>query len=90
MQTRHLIDRSVRIIFQLAALISVLILLGIFGMLLVNGIKAFSDISVGEFFFSADWNPAAYGQYVSGDYRRDDHRRAAGHWSGGLPFRGSP
>jgi len=66
MQTRHLIDRSVRIIFQLAALISVLILLGIFGMLLVNGIKAFSDISVGEFFFSADWNPAAYGEATYG------------------------
>lgn len=66
MQTRHLIDRSVRIIFQLAALISVLILLGIFGMLLVNGIKAFSDISVGEFFFSADWNPSAYGEATYG------------------------
>lgn len=66
MQTRHLIDRSVRIIFQLAALISVLILLGIFGMLLFNGVKAFSDISVSEFFFSADWNPAAYGEATYG------------------------
>jgi len=66
MQTRHLIDRSFRIIFQLAALISVLILLGIFGMLLFNGVKAFSDISVSEFFFSADWNPAAYGEATYG------------------------
>lgn len=66
MQTRQLIDRFVRIIFQLAALISVLILLGIFGMLLFNGIKAFSDISLAEFFLSADWNPSAYGKATYG------------------------
>lgn len=62
MQTRHLIDRIVRLLFFLAALLSVLALLGIFGMLLVNGIKAFADINPAEFFFTSNWNPSAYEQ----------------------------
>ncbi len=59
---RHLIDRIVRLLFFLAALLSVLALLGIFGMLLVNGIKAFADINPAEFFFTSNWNPSAYEQ----------------------------
>ncbi len=62
MQKRQLIDWFVQLVFQLAALISVLILLGIFGMLFFNGINAFSEVSVTEFFFSANWNPSAYGK----------------------------
>lgn len=60
MQTRHLIDQIVRVVFFMAALISVVILLGIFGMLFFNGIKAFSEVSITEFFLSSHWNPAAY------------------------------
>lgn len=59
---RHLIDRIVRLLFFLAALLSVLALLGIFGMLLINGVKAFADINPAEFFFTSNWNPSAYEQ----------------------------
>lgn len=62
MQMRHLIDRIVRLLFFLAALLSVLALLGIFGMLLINGVKAFADINPAEFFFTSNWNPSAYEQ----------------------------
>ncbi|MDX1940494.1 MAG: phosphate ABC transporter permease subunit PstC [Saprospiraceae bacterium] len=60
MQTRYLADKAVRVIFFSAALVSVLILLGIFGMLFINGIRAFSEIGIGEFFFTSNWNPSAY------------------------------
>ncbi len=62
MQSRHFADRAVRIIFFSAALVSVLALLGIFGMLLFNGIKAFAEVSPGEFFLSSVWNPSAYNE----------------------------
>lgn len=57
---RHLVDRAVRVVFYTAALLAVLILLGIFGMLLYNGIRTFATVSVGEFFFTNEWNPSAY------------------------------
>jgi len=49
-------------IFKLAGWLSVIILLGIFAMLLFNGVKAFFDITPGSFFFGLHWNPAAYRQ----------------------------
>jgi phosphate transport system permease protein len=61
MQNRHFVDRAIKWLFFGAAASSVLVLLGIFGMLLFNGLKAFGEISVGEFFFSSNWNPSAYG-----------------------------
>lgn len=62
MQAKQLTDRAVRILFLVAALSSILILFGIFAMLFYNGIQTFSTISIKEFFFSARWNPSAYGQ----------------------------
>ena len=59
---RNISDRLVRYLFFGAAAFSVLILLGIFGMLIWNGIQAFSDISLTNFFFSTNWNPSAYGE----------------------------
>ena len=59
---RRLIDRAIKRLFFLAASLSVLVLLGIFGMLLINGIKAFAVIEVSDFFFGSDWNPSAFGK----------------------------
>lgn len=66
MQIRRLIDRSIKRLFFLAAFLSVMVLLGIFGMLLINGIKAFAVIEVSDFFFGTDWNPSAYGKPTFG------------------------
>lgn len=60
MQTKHLTDKVLRVVFLSAASIAVLILLGIFLMLLVNGIKMFAEVSPANFFFSNNWNPSAY------------------------------
>ncbi len=45
---------------SLAAVAAVGLLLGIFGMLLFNGVKAFKKIGFAEFFLSAQWNPSAF------------------------------
>jgi len=63
---RRLIDRAIKGLFFLAAFLSVMVLLGIFGMLLINGIKAFAVIRVSDFFFGSDWNPSAYGKPTFG------------------------
>ncbi len=62
MQTRQLVDAGARWLFFVAAVLSVLILAGIFGMLLFNGSRAFPAISWVQFFFSSNWNPSAYGE----------------------------
>ena len=59
---RRLIDRAIKRLFFLAAFLSVMVLLGIFGMLLINGLKAFAVIEVSDFFFGSDWNPSAFGK----------------------------
>jgi phosphate transport system permease protein len=66
MQMRRLIDRAIKGLFFMAASLSVMVLLGIFGMLLINGIKAFAVIKVSDFFFGSDWNPSAYGKPTFG------------------------
>lgn len=62
MQKRHFVDRAIKWLFFGAAATSVLVLLGIFGMLLFNGVKAFAHISLAEFLFTSNWNPSAYGE----------------------------
>ncbi len=62
MSRRNSIDKSVKVVFRLAGFSSVLILFGIFLLLLVNGLLAFKDISLVEFFTSATWSPSAYGE----------------------------
>ena len=54
------IDRLFRGFFYLSGGLSIAILLGIFVMLLVNGMLAFKDISIWEFFTSSHWMPSAY------------------------------
>ena len=53
-------EKIVSTVFFLAGSSSILILMGIFFMLFLNGIKAFDNISLSEFFLSADWNPGGY------------------------------
>jgi len=53
-------DQAFKFIFQLAGFSAVIILFGIFMMLFFNGIKAFADISIVEFFTSSQWSPSAY------------------------------
>lgn len=60
MQARQVTDKVVRILFFTTAALSVLILIGIFGMLLINGLRTFASVSPSEFFFSTEWNPSAY------------------------------
>lgn len=54
-------DRVARAVFLSAALLAVAVLVGIFLMLLVNGLRMFGEVSLGNF-FSQRWNPAAYGE----------------------------
>ena len=58
MNLRMLSDRLFKQIVRVAAYSSVAILLGIFGMLLYNGLRAFGEIAL----FNSHWNPAAYGE----------------------------
>ncbi|MEL6273971.1 MAG: phosphate ABC transporter permease subunit PstC [Bacteroidota bacterium] len=54
------LDLGFRWLFRLAGFSAVIILLGIFLMLVINGALAFRDISLWEFFTSAHWSPGAY------------------------------
>jgi phosphate transport system permease protein len=55
-------DKISRTVFFSAGLISVFILVGIFLILLINGIKTFKDVHFAEFLFSGEWNPSAYNE----------------------------
>lgn len=59
---RNIKERLIEILFALIAIMTVLILLGIFIFLFTTGIQAFKDIPIGEFFFGTNWNPNAYGE----------------------------
>lgn len=59
-------DRFFYRLFAACALLSVLVLLGIFGMLLLNGMAFFGEVPAGNFFGTALWNPAAWGKPVYG------------------------
>ncbi len=54
-------ERHIRLFFQANGILSVLVLAGIFGFLLINGIGAFQEIGLDEFFLGTSWNPTAYG-----------------------------
>lgn len=53
-------DQFFEQLFKVSGVFAVLILVGIFGMLVINGILMFKEVSVIEFFFTSEWNPAAY------------------------------
>lgn len=62
MNRRKLFDQFMRGIFALAALFTVLVLVGIVALLVSNGVKAFSHIPFSSFFSSTNWNPSAHGE----------------------------
>ena len=62
MMSRVQIDKILKYLFQMAGFSSILVLGGIFFMLLINGLLAFKDISIVEFFSSSIWSPSAYQQ----------------------------
>lgn len=53
-------DKVAYIVFRISAVFVLLILIGIFVMLLRNGLAAFKTISIGEFFGSSVWSPSAF------------------------------
>ncbi|MFT4304486.1 MAG: phosphate ABC transporter permease subunit PstC [Candidatus Woesearchaeota archaeon] len=55
-------DKIIESVFFIISISAVLILIGIFAFLFYTGIQAFANISIKEFFFSSNWNPAAYGE----------------------------
>jgi phosphate transport system permease protein len=60
MQARRVTDKVVGVIFFTTAALAVLVLIGIFGMLLFNGLRTFASVNPLEFFFTTEWNPSAY------------------------------
>ena len=60
MMNRTHIDQGFKWLFRFAGFFAVVVLIGIFLMLLINGLFAFRDISFVEFFTSANWSPSAY------------------------------
>ena len=60
MKHRHFWDRFFRYTFFMAAIVTVAVLVGILGMLLVNGGRMFEQVSIREFLTGTRWNPSAY------------------------------
>lgn len=61
MKQRIFTDNVFYWVFRTAAILSILILLGIFLMLIINGAGTFREVGFGEFLFGKIWNPSAYG-----------------------------
>jgi len=59
---RNLVDRFFSILLRLSGLFVLLIVLGIFAMLLNNGLAVFKTISLSDFFTSKVWSPSAFNE----------------------------
>ncbi|MBU2640146.1 MAG: phosphate ABC transporter permease subunit PstC [Nanoarchaeota archaeon] len=59
-QQKKIIENITKKWLFLVSLTTLVILIGIFFLLFFTGIKAFSEISLFEFFFGTNWNPTAY------------------------------
>lgn len=57
---RNIKDRLMKFLLRLSGLLVLFLLLGIFAMLLKNGLAAFKTIGFTEFFTSSIWSPSAY------------------------------
>lgn len=53
-------EKLIHAYFLLNGLAVILVLAGIFVLLVVTALPAFSEISLSNFFFSTDWNPTSY------------------------------
>jgi phosphate transport system permease protein len=59
-------DRIIHTFFLLCGLVTVVVLLGIFGLLVVTSFPAFQEINIIEFLTGLDWNPTSYVKEVYG------------------------
>jgi len=59
---RNRVDRLANVLLRLSGWFVLLILVGIFAMLLRNGLAAFKTISIAEFFTSPIWSPSGFKQ----------------------------
>ena len=55
-------ERAIRFYFFLAGISTVVVLLGIFLMLLINGLRTFKAVRLFDFLFGTVWNPSSYGK----------------------------
>ncbi len=62
MNLKKIKEKAIYVFFFLTGILAVIILLGIFLMLLINGLQAFKDVKLLDFFFGTVWNPSAYGE----------------------------
>ena len=53
-------EKAIYFFFFFTGILAVIILLGIFLMLLLNGLQTFKDVRFSDFFFGTVWNPSAY------------------------------
>ena len=58
---RRRMDVLMRYAFAATGSLTVVLLVGMFLFLLINGFGTFTQVSLREFFFSADWNPSSAG-----------------------------
>ncbi len=59
---RKIKEKAIHFFFFFTGILAVIILLGIFLMLFLNGLQTFKDVRPFEFFFTTRWNPSAYGE----------------------------
>jgi len=59
---RKIKEKAIHFFFFFTGILAVIILLGIFLMLFLNGLQTFKDVRPFEFFFTTKWNPSAYGE----------------------------
>jgi len=59
---KYRIDRFFKYLFLASGMLAVLILVGIFLMLLINGARTFREVGIIDFLFGSRWNPSAYGE----------------------------
>ncbi|MBU2598182.1 MAG: phosphate ABC transporter permease subunit PstC [Actinobacteria bacterium] len=62
MNLKRIKEKAIYYFFFLTGILAVIILLGIFLMLLLNGLQTFRDVRFSDFFFGTVWNPSAYGE----------------------------
>lgn len=59
-------ERAIEVFFTVQGSVAILILLGIFALLLYKTLPVFKEISLSQFFLSADWNPTGYEEETYG------------------------
>ncbi len=58
--TTNILERAVELLFFVSAMLSVVVLAGIFILLIISAVPAFKEISLFDFFRTVIWNPDGY------------------------------